>query len=240
MTKKSLLDLQKNIGYEFRNVDLLERALTHRSWAHETVPSGEEMTVRQVHSEALEFVGDSVLGVAIAEKLFLAHPNASEGELTLMKHYLVSAPVLAKLSEKLNIGDFIRFGKSEVKTGGKRKQALLADVFESVLGAIFFDGGYDHAKSFVYRVLAEEINSITPTTALDFKTLFQEKLQAQRREIAVYTVIKQEGPPHKRTFFVEAIWDSGKVEGIGSSIKSAEMSAAKSALEILELETKET
>ena len=139
--------LENLIGYKFQNIELLERAVTHRSWAYENILDGDEVKIRGLQNESLEFVGDSVLGLAIAEQLFLRNPEMSEGDLTLMKHYLVSTDTLAKLAAKLGIGNFLRVGRGEEKTGGRRKQALLADALEAIIAAVFFDSGYRSGKS---------------------------------------------------------------------------------------------
>lgn len=221
------------MGYAFTDQRLLERAVTHRSWAYENLPSAPEETVRRSQNESLEFVGDSVLGLAVAEQLFVLHPQASEGDLTLMKHYLVSTGTLAKVAGEIGIGEFIRIGKGEEKTGGRRKQALLANTFEAIIAAIFFDSGYAEASNFVRRILASEFKKATPQASLDYKTLLQETLQADKLQAPSYTVVSTEGPPHQRTFYVEATWSGGKVSGSGTSIKAAEMMAASRALEAL-------
>ncbi len=230
----NLVKLEQLLGYKFQDLALLERALTHRSWAYEEMPAGKESEIRQLHNESLEFIGDSVLGLAIADYLFTKFPNATEGDLTLMKHRLVNTETLAKLSQKLTLGKYLRIGRGEEKTGGRTKQALLADVFEAILAAIFCDSGYTVAKNFLYRIFVDEFKQITPETAIDYKTLLQEKLQSQRLSPPIYQVVKTEGPPHKRTFFVEAIWENKKSEGKGTSIKSAEMNAASVALKEIE------
>jgi ribonuclease-3 len=230
---KNLAKLETQLGYKFKNIDLLERALTHRSWAHERLPDGNEENVRELQNESFEFVGDSVLGLAIAEHLYLKNPRASEGDLTLMKHYLVSTDTLARLSNDLGLGEFMRVGRGEEKTGGRRKQALLADTLEAVIAAIFFDSGYISARAFVNRIFTEELRQTTPKGSLDYKTLLQETLQANKLSAPTYKVIKTEGPPHQRTFFVEAQWEGGAVSGQGNSIKQAEMMAANLALKKL-------
>lgn len=230
---KNLAKLEQTLGYKFQNLSLLERALTHRSWAYEKMPFGAEQEIRSLQNESLEFVGDAVLGMAVVEYLFNKYPNASEGELTLMKHRLVSTETLAKNAHKLNVGKHLKVGRGEEKTGGRRKQALLADTMEAVIAAVFFDSGYIAARSFVQKILAEDFREITPTTATDYKTLLQETLQSQKRLTPVYNLIKTEGPPHQRTFFVEAVWDNDCASAQGSSIKAAEMSAANLALEKL-------
>ncbi len=230
---QNLAKLEQLIGYQFQNLALLERAVTHRSWAYEKMPYGEEAEIRGLQNESLEFVGDSVLGLAVAEQLFVRNPKASEGDLTLMKHYLVSTETLAKIGKNLNLGEFLRFGRGEEKTGGRSKQAIIANTLEAIIAAIFFDSGYISARSFINRIFIDEFRLATPKTSLDYKTLLQETLQAQKLSAPVYNVVKSEGPPHERTFLVEARWETGNVRGKGTSIKSAEMKAANLALKKL-------
>ena len=226
--------LEVIIHYDFRDRALLERAVTHRSWAHEQVAPGAE-EARRLHNEALEFLGDSVLGLVVADRLCRVYPSSTEGELSRMKHRLVSAPTLAKASLRLKLGDFLRFGRGEEKSGGRRKDALLADVFEAIAGAIFLDGGLDAAASFIERALLEELEQVNPVAAAeaDYKTMLQEKLQAERKPAPRYAVVETAGPPHKRVFNVELSWDDESVRAEGRSIKSAEAAAAQQALEIM-------
>ncbi len=233
---ENLGKLQQLFGYQFQDLKLLERALTHRSWAYEKIPFGEELEIRELQNESLEFVGDSVLGLAIAEQLFQRHPKSTEGDLTLMKHHLVSAETLAKIADKNGLGEYLRVGRGEEKTGGRRKQALLADTLEAVIGAIFFDSGYISARTFVNRLFVNDLRRATPGNSIDYKTLLQETLQANKLSAPTYNVICTEGPPHERVFTVEAVWENGTVQGEGSSIKSAEMLAASLVLEELNLE----
>lgn len=228
------LDLLETVlAYRFKDRALLERAITHRSWAHEKVAPGDELEARKLHNESLEFLGDSVLGLVVANYLCGSYPGGTEGELSRMKHRLVSAPTLAKASQELNLGDFLRFGRGEEKSGGRQKNALLADVFEAITGAIFLDGGLAAATSFVCFALQDELEGADPLTAAnaDYKTMLQERLQAERRAAPRYAVIETLGPPHQRIFHVEVSWDGGSICGKGPSIKAAEASAAKAALE---------
>jgi ribonuclease-3 len=227
---KSLGTLENLLGYKFRDIGILERAVTHRSWAYENFQGESDDKIRGSENESLEFVGDSVLGLAIAEELFRRHPASSEGDLTLMKHHLVSTGTLARAAERLGIGEFIRVGRGEEKTGGRKKQALLANALEAVIAAIFFDSGYVAARAFIGQVFAAEIRGATPEGSLDYKTMLQEILQAKRLSAPTYRVIKTEGKPHDRTFSVEASWENGKALGTGNSIKAAEMMAASEAL----------
>lgn len=228
-----LSDFEKNIGYTFKDATLLQRALTHRSWAHENLAGRSEDEIRGAENESFEFLGDSVLGLAVAEELFRKYPDASEGELTLMKHRLVSMTTLAAAAETLKIGEHIRIGRGEEKTGGRQKRAILADTLEAVIAAVFFDSGYVATRSLVVRILANEFRGVTPQGSADYKTLLQEMLQAEQLSGPVYSLLKTEGQPHERTFYVEAAWNTGRAEGRGSSIKSAEMMAASEALKSL-------
>jgi ribonuclease-3 len=228
--------LEQSIAYYFGDRTLLERSVTHRSWAHEKVSPGREEEARRLHNEAFEFVGDSVLGLIVADYLFQSYPDVTEGELSRMKHRLVSASTLAKAAERISLGQFLRVGRGEEKTGGRRKSALLADVFEAVLAAIFFDGGFSAAQDFVHHALGDELTSVDPeaAAAADFKTKLQERLQAERDDPPQYEVVEAAGPPHRRIFHVEVKWKGGSVRGQGRTIKAAEAVAARNALEQME------
>ena len=230
--------LEQVLGYRFRNHTLLTQAMTHRSWAHEQVSPRSQRDARNLHNEALEFLGDSILGLVIAEYLFRAYPDATEGELSRMKHRLVSAPTLAKASTELGLGEFVLFGRGEEKSGGRRKRALLADVFEAVTGAIFLDGGVEAARKFIQTALDGDLRSVDPISAAaaDPKTMLQEKLQATHQPAPQYSVIETLGPPHRRMFHVELKWNEGATRGTGPTIKAAEAAAAQAALEQMQSE----
>jgi len=221
MTKNDGTGLEKVLSYKFKDTRMLDRALTHRSWAHEQVSPGQEGEARRLHNEAFEFVGDSVLGLIVADVLFRKFPHSTEGELSRMKHQIVSAPTLTRAAERLSIGNYLHVGRGEEKTGGRKKSALLADAFEAVLGAIYFDGGFDAAREFVHFALADELERSSPESAAaaDYKTLLQEILQGARLPA-----------PHKRTFHVQVTWGGEAVRAAGRTIKAAETSAAKMAL----------
>lgn len=231
-----LATLEDLIGHKFKDIMLLERAVTHRSWAYENLPGATDEAIREAENESMEFVGDSVLGLVIAEQLYVSHPKDSEGDLTLMKHHLVSTTTLAKVAGRMDLGQFIRVGKGEEKTGGRKKQALLANTLEAVIAAVFIDGGYIPARFFITRIFADELKKATPKNSIDYKTMLQELLQSRKLAAPSYNVLKTEGPPHDRTFHVEAVWAAGKARGSGNSIKSAEMMAAAEALSELRSE----
>jgi ribonuclease-3 len=224
--------LEAIIGHKFKNLKLLERAVTHRSWAYENMPSETDENVRSTENESMEFIGDSVLGLVVAEQLFLRNPTLSEGDLTLMKHNLVSGSALATLSEAIGLGEYLRLGGSEVKAG-RRKQSLLTNAFEAVMGAVFLDSGYIAARVVITRLMEERLQSVTPEASMDFKSRLQTELQAKKYKTAGYHLLKTEGPPHARSFFVEVTWETGKARGQGNSIKAAEMMAAAEALNMI-------
>lgn len=231
MTAK-LARLENLIGHKFHDLNLLQRAVTHRSWAHENLPDETEEKIRQTENESLEFVGDSVLGLVIAEQLFQRNPASSEGDLTLMKHNLVSGTALALISEKIGLGEFIRLGGSEIKNG-RQKQSLLTNTLEAVIGAVFLDAGYITTRLVITRLMDEELRSVTPEASMDFKSRLQTQLQARKEKTADYHLVKTDGPPHSRTFFVEVAWETGRARGHGNSIKAAEMMAASEALDVI-------
>lgn len=235
---EKIVKLERLIGYQFQDRNLIERALTHRSWAYENAACEDEATVREMQNESLEFVGDAVLGLSVVEQLFKKNPNASEGDLSLMKHRLVSRTVLAELAQELALGEFMRVGRGEEKTGGRRKEAILADAVEAIIGAILLDSGYVPARAFVLKIMGDRIQKATAVTSIDYKTLLQETLQADKRPAPIYNLVKAEGPDHEPTFYVEAVWDTGKAEAQGSSIKTAETRAANLALKELKKEIK--
>jgi len=224
--EKILTDLEQEIGYSFRSRAVLDRALTHRSFAN-------ERTEGCRHNEALEFLGDAVLGFVVSAWLLDRFPDQPEGKLSKMKAYMVSETSLAELSEAIDLGRFIRLNRGEEKTGGRRKRALLADAYEAVIGAIYLDGGIEAAQRFLRRELSAKMASIDPDSMIgdDFKSALQERLQAQGRPMPEYVLIEASGPDHRRTFRVQL-----RVAGIilgwgeGSTIKLAQQEAARSAL----------
>lgn len=224
--------LEELVGHTFGDPGLLEQALSHRSWAHESKAAAGQL--RDSQNESLEFVGDSVLGLVIAEYLYRTYPKLDEGDLTLMKHRLVSTDTLARIAGRIELGRFLKLGRGEEKSGGRGKPAILADAMEAVFGAVFFDAGYEASRAAILKVYQDELKKASSKGSQDYKTMLQERLQAQKMQAPVYSLVKAEGMPHSRTFVVEAAWNGGKTLGTGRSIKSAEMMAASEALEILE------
>lgn len=230
----SAAKLETIIGHRFSDPKILERALTHRSWAVENLPGEPDENVRALENESLEFLGDSVVGLVIAEKLFEAHPRSNEGGLTLMKHSLVSTETLARVADSIDLGSYLRVGRGEEKTGGRKKRALLANTVEAVIGAVFVDGGYAAARLFIGRLFDEELKQADPENSVDYKTMLQERLQGAKMQPPVYKVVETKGPPHARCFLVEATWETGRTSAEGRTIKAAEMLAAEKALEALD------
>ena len=211
---------------------MLERALTHRSRAHEAGEGG------AAHSyERLEFLGDALLGFLVSERLLADDPGADEGTLTRRRQTVVSTEALALVSLRLGLGQAMMLGRGEDATGGRGKTSLLADAFESVLAAVYLDGGLRPARSFVRRHLKGELARTAGKTGsgADAKTRLQELVQAQWRLTPRYRIVGTIGPPHALEFTAEVLWGEKAVgRGVGSSRKVAEREAARDALLALE------
>jgi ribonuclease-3 len=226
--------LEQRLEYRFHDPGLLEHALTHRSSVHEDVSGG------VFDNESLEFLGDAVLGFAIADMLFREFPQHNEGQKSKIKAWLVSEPSLAQLAYDLGLGEFLILGRGEEKSGGRRKQALVADSFEALIAAIYLDGGIEPARDFIarrFRPLIDEAKR-TPEEAVytsDYKSALQERLQSQERGLPEYRLVGETGPAHRKRFEVE-VWADGAplARGEGRSKKRAEQEAARTALSALE------
>jgi ribonuclease III len=225
--EKLLSEFEQQIGYSFRSRALLERALTHRSFAHERTEQNCQ------HNEALEFLGDSVLGLVVSAWLLGRFPALSEGKLSKMKAYLVSEPSLVELAEVIDLGAYILLNRGEEKTGGRRKGTLLADAYEALIGAIFIDGGLPAAERFLFRELRDKVKGIDPNSMIgsDYKSALQEQLQAMGAPAPKYVVVETLGPDHRRTFRIELrVGGRALASGEGRSIKIAQQEAAQAAL----------
>jgi ribonuclease III len=223
-------ELEIIIGYSFRNQDLLLQALTHRSFVNEH----EAEKLR--NNESLEFLGDSVLGFLISSRIFQNYPELTEGELSKMKAYLVSAANLVKLAEGIRLGEFVRLSRGEEKTGGRSKRAIVVDAYEAIIGAIYLDGGVEAASDFVNRQVEAflEGQDLKQLTYGDFKSALQEHLHNLGRPEPVYRVVDEIGPDHKKTFVVQVMnRDEVIAESSGRTKKEAQQSAARLALESL-------
>ena len=226
--EKLLSELEQKIGYSFRSRALLDRALTHRSFANERV--GENCQ----HNESLEFLGDSVLGFVVSAWLLERFPDLSEGKLSKIKAYLVSESRLVEIAEALDLGRYILLNRGEEKTGGRRKRALLADAYEALIGVLYIDGGITVAERFLRRELRQKLMGIDPASMIgaDYKSALQEKLQAAGGPGPEYAVVEVQGPDHRRNFRVELrIGGHAVATGEGHTIKIAQQEAARAALE---------
>lgn len=220
--------LEARIGYRFRDRGLLEHALTHKSKAHED-PSG-----GVTDNESLEFLGDAVLGLVVSDALFRAFPSYSEGQKSKIKANLVSTASLAQMAELMGLGDHMILGRGEEKTGGRLKQALLADTCEALIAAIYLDGGLEPARRFLMRELATEIEAARQPAYFgrDHKSRLQERLQGMGRPLPSYRIASEIGPDHRKLFYVEVIvGDQTLAQGAGRTKKEAEQEGARLALQ---------
>jgi ribonuclease-3 len=235
MTRGDDEQLEKRLGYRFRNPALFECALTHSSAVPE-LRAGRTEEAPPCNNERLEFLGDAVLELLASEYLLAAFPEWSEGQLSKSRARLVNASSLEAAARRLGLGEHLQLGRGEEKTGGREKPALLADAFEAVVAAIYQDGGLDAAREVLHRVLFEQalVESGDRMAESDRKSALQEFLQGQGQPPAEYRLVGESGPDHQKMFQVEA-WVKGKclASGEGSTKKVAEQRAARSALERL-------
>jgi ribonuclease-3 len=223
-----LAGLQERLQYRFRDARLLARALTHRSFSAE-------------HNERLEFLGDSVLNLAVASMLYERLGSLPEGDLSRVRANLVKQDTLHRLALELQVADLLRLGEGEARSGGNKRPSILADTLEAVIGAVHLDAGYDAAEQVVHRLFAKvEINPGMAAAAKDPKTELQEWLQGRKMQLPAYRVVGTLGAAHKQTFNVECeVAELGIVErGIGASRRAGEQAAAASALLTLKSKTK--
>ena len=230
---ETLGPLEARIGHKFRDLGLLEHALTHRSRAHEDASGG------VIDNESLEFLGDAVLGFVIADMLFHHFPTHDEGYKSKVKASIVSAVSLARLAAEIDLGRFVLLGRGEEKTGGRAKHAILADCFEALIAAIYLDGGVEAARAFIMArfgplILSAGDQADEATFTEDWKSALQEWMQANGRGLPNYRLASAEGPDHRKRFDVEVLVQgvaAGRAEG--RSKKEAEQQAAKAALLVL-------
>ena len=225
--------LERRIGYRFRDRGLLEHALTHRSRVHEDASGG------VFDNESMEFLGDSVLGFVIADMLFREFPQHNEGQKSKLKASLVSSASLARFAAQLDLGEFLILGRGEEKTGGRFKQAIIADCYEALIAAIYLDGGIEPARRFIEKQFAgliEEARRKGAAAAFtdDWKSALQEWLQSRGRGLPAYRLASELGPAHRRLFVVEVVVEGESVaRAEGRSKKEAAQAAARAALEKL-------
>jgi ribonuclease III len=221
--------LERLLGYSFARQVLLEQALTHRSYANENRAEA------ALDNEKLEFLGDAVLDLVVGHLLMDEYPSMSEGELSVTRAQVVSEAGLSELAADLGLGDFLRLGRGEERTGGRHKPSLLADAFEALVAAVYLDGGFDEARSLVKRLLARRLGGIDSTGFHDFKTRLQESAQAKLKATPEYRVVGEAGPDHDKTFEVAVLIKEREwARAAGKSKKDAEQRAAAMAAFLLD------
>ena len=229
MVQPSFDRLETRIGYQFRDQSILVEALTHSSYAQDVSHPTRD-------NERMEFLGDAVLNLVVTVRLTEAFPDYDEGKLTLARSALVAASYLGEVAAGLELGEYLRLGQSEERTGGRRKAGILADALEALLAAVYRDGGLGPATTFVEQVvLPPDLSSrVDDLLTTNYKGALQELLQGERQSAARYSVVQEGGLEHKKTFTVEVRAGDGVVaRGRGASKKAAQQQAAKRALEIL-------
>ena len=225
-------DLETAIGYRFKNIQLLQNALTHSSYANERWHNS------LLSNERLEFLGDSVLGMLVAEYLYRNFPDRPEGELTRMRADMVCEQTLAAAANKIGIGEHLLLGHGEERFGGRSRNSILADAMESVIAACFLDGGIQAALKVVQQFILVEV-PVTKLHNVDYKTQLQELVQQKKHQVLSYALVGESGPDHDKLFEVEVSLNGTVVgSGRGSSKKRAEQNAAAAAIEKLFPENK--
>ncbi len=220
-------DLEAAIGYRFRNITLLQNAMTHSSYANERLHNG------LLSNERLEFLGDSILGMVVAEYLYRTFPNRPEGELTRMRADMVCEASLANVAEQLDLGKHLLLGNGEEQGGGRSRTSILADAVESMIAACFLDGGMAAAEELIRRFVLCDV-PVAKLKNADYKTALQELVQQKKNQVLSYHLTGESGPDHDKEFFVEVRLNEQVVgTGSGSSKKRAEQAAAHAAIETL-------
>ena len=223
MDKERQASLSRIIHYIFNDPSLMIMALTHRSFSAQ-------------HNERLEFLGDSVLSFLIANELYKRFPRIDEGDLSRLRAQLVKESSLSTIATSMGLGDFIRLGEGELKSAGWRRPSILADTFESIIGAIYLDGGIEPAHTFILRFFETQLNEMDPKLIQkDPKTLLQELLQSKKSDLPIYTVVSIEGEAHSQTFTIECSIKklNIKTQGVGNSRRIAEQEAASKAYQLM-------
>lgn len=220
--------LEKKIGHSFRDRALLTTALTHSSYANENRGRGE-------CNERLEFLGDSVLGMVVADALFRRFPELPEGRMTRLRAQLVCEESLHRVASELGLGEYVRLGRGEEHTGGRRRTSILADAVEAVIAAMYLDGGLETAKAFIERQILSALDGAGPVMRVeDYKTKLQELVQKKSGQSLSYELLGESGPDHDKTFTSQVSLNGRPVgSGSGRTKKEAEQAAARAALEAL-------
>jgi ribonuclease-3 len=241
--ESEIIALEESLGYQFQRRELLEQALTHSSQAREVEALGASSGASGGDNEMLEFLGDAVLGLVASETLFHRFPEFQEGQLSKLRAHLVGQRHLLRVAEQLQVGHYMRLGRGEEKSGGRHKASLQVDALEAILAALYLDGGWPVARDFIVRVIVEpELAQMKLETralpVMDFKSALQEAMQARGGSQPVYSLVKEEGPEHKKVFTVEVRLPAAEMgqfvgRAQGATKKRAEQEAARQALEHL-------
>lgn len=220
---EKLKKLERQIGYTFQDFSLLKKAMMHSSYTNE------KHMEKHYCNERLEFLGDAVLELVSSEYLFLNEPKVSEGELTKTRASMVCEPSLAFCAREIGLGEYLLLGRGEEATGGRQRDSITSDAMEALIGAIYLDGGFTNAKEFIHRFILTDLEN--KKLFYDSKTILQEMIQAQTDEKIFYQLVKEEGPDHNKSFFVEVkIGDRTFGIGKGRTKKAAEQKAAYEAI----------
>jgi len=228
MTQTNLFEFRRNLMYEFKNVDLLVASLRHSSFVNEHP----EMDIQD--NERFEFLGDAVLNLVVGHLLMQRYPDLKEGDLSRMRANLVNESQLAEMARSVNLGAYILLGKGEIQTQGREKNSILADTFEALTAAIYLDGGFEAAYKIIgkkFQPLIDQLDAFAPN--YDYKSQLQERVQVGHGMIPDYSIIREDGPDHDKTFWVTLKMIDIEAEGSGKSKKAAEQDAARKALELL-------
>ena len=223
MLEERMLQLEQKINYSFRDRQLLRQALTHSSCANE------QKINKCEDYERLEFLGDAVLELVSSDYIFKEHPDMSEGRMTKYRSAIVCEPALAFCARQIGLEQYILLGKGEEATGGRKRDSIISDVMEAVIGAIYLDGGIDEAKGFIHRFVLSDLEH--KQLFYDAKTILQEEVQKENSGTLHYELVHEDGPEHDKTFVVDVVIDGVKAgSGTGHSKKAAEQQAAYEAL----------
>ncbi|MCB1136566.1 MAG: ribonuclease III [Chlamydiia bacterium] len=222
-------EIERNLGYRFQDRSLLAQAFVHRSYVNEHKDIGDG------HNERLEFLGDSVLGLIVADYLYRYLPNTPEGELSHLRSRLVEASCCVSYVEALGIEHYVLLGKGERLNQGRGRDSIRADLFEALVGAIYLDGGLDAARGFIFKNFSKQIDAVMRQPMRNWKAELQDYSQKRYHEAPSYTILNESGPDHQKTFEVSVTMNGEEVgRGMGSSKKEAQQIAASDALERLE------
>lgn len=223
MEKLDYKQIEKNLGYQFKNRDILYNALTHSSY------NNENNIEYKFNNERLEFLGDATLELIISEYLYRNFPDLTEGEMTKMRARIVCTDSLAESAFQLDLGDMIIMGKGEVMSGGRTRKSIMANTMEAVIGAIYLDRGFHYARNFVMDKLHKIIINVkNGNVNRDYKSILQEIVQREKNHSLKYQLVKEEGPDHNKKFYIDVIIDNKVAgSGVGKNKKEAEQQAAK-------------